>query len=68
MSTQTINVAERQPRYTLEEAADIAGCSYATAWRAAKAGELVGTRRGEHGRWRFSAHELEAWAFRRVNR
>jgi len=68
MSTQTMSPEEFQPRYTLEEAAAIADCSYATAWRAAKAGELVGTRRGKKGRWRFSEHELSAWAFRRVSR
>jgi len=46
----------------LHQVAALAGCCYATAWRAAKAGTLPGVRRGKAGRWRIRYADAYAWS------
>jgi predicted site-specific integrase-resolvase len=46
----------------LHQVAELAGCCYATAWRAAKSGELPGVRRGKAGRWRIRYEDAYEWS------
>ena len=58
----------RERRYSLHEVAELAGSCYATAWRAAKAGELRAERRGKRGRWSVTEEAANEWAFGRAGR
>jgi excisionase family DNA binding protein len=50
-------------RYSLTQAAEIAGVCYETVWRAVKSKRLRATRRGPNGRWQVTPEDLNAWAF-----
>jgi len=52
-------------RYTLHEVAALAGSCYATAWRAARSGELQAERRGKRGHWTVTEEAANEWAFHR---